>query len=712
MSRLSGERKDLTVLEQEISEAVQELRKLVCRLPMASTLSNIALRIFLKSPKVELEDISPIYAEYVTWLYVCNFGSVPNPLAIDEAVTDDDLERAYALSIKTVKLVEDYSLLKVAGKRRLGDNVEDILEHTRIMNLLMRGEAFRHHMSSQLHALFDPFSTELQQLIGFDITQALEIFDGFGRLVNSRILKCESIMLQESKSDLPDLHKTHGSAELRKQSEEINRYLIKAMRPVAHRIFLVTCVELAEVTNVDPSVIRKFLDFFTTEFGQHDVGGLWPSVYDSLDRAPFLKLSDELWLAHLAGNSIFRFKAAIENVLEENGGLWSRYEGHRSDYLEKHAVALIKSTTRHADAWVGLRYSYDDGQGVRDYELDGLVLVDRTAFLVEAKAGTMSTAARRGSRSAIDQLKRLLDEAQQQTARAARYIRSSEEVYFKSSKGQVRLSSKNITRMYLISVTLDSLIAFTTNRSWLSRAGIVSGNEAAWSVSDLDLQVITELVNGGGEFVSYLDRRLAVQDLEAFTTEELDWFGLFLNNELLPERIKASKKVIIFPDLTGPIQDYYRYVLGVRSTPTPKPKQKLPHIIESLIDVLEKNGPANFIDAVAILLEQTQEERSNFARSVEKLWSMKKHKDLALRTRLESGSVLCYSRTRKFFKEYTRVAKYSLRSDYAVCICQTTKQGSLVYVERYPWKEDASLESSTRDFLRQVRTRVNDHGNR
>ncbi|MGA2785466.1 MAG: hypothetical protein ABSF09_12280 [Candidatus Bathyarchaeia archaeon] len=707
MERSGAERKDLAVLEQEISEAIQELRELVRKLPIASTLSNIAMRIFLTSPEVELQDISPIYAEYVTWLYLCNFDSAPNPLAIDEVTSEDDLEKVFALSMKAVKLVEDYSHARVRGKGRLGDNPEDILVHTRILNLLMRGEAFRHHMTAQLHALFDPFSKELQELIGFDITDALGIFDGLDKVVNSRILKCESIIYRESKSERPDLHKTPGPGELRKQSEEVNRYLIKTMRPVAHRIFLVTCEELTKVTEIDQRVIRKFLDLFTPEFGQEEIGAGWPSVYDALDRAPFLKLSDELWLVHLVGQSIFRFRAAIENILEQNDGLWRRYESHRSDYLENHAVALIKSTTRHADAWVNLHYSYDDGQGVRDFELDGLVLVDRTAFLIEAKAGSMSTAARRGSRSAIDQLKRLVDDAQKQNARAARYIRSSEEVYFESPKGDVRLRSKNIIRMYLISVTLDSLTAFTTNMSWLSRAGIVSGNEAAWSVFDLDLQVIVELVNGVGEFVSYLERRIAVQDLEAFATEELDWFGLFLDNQLLTERIRASNNVIIFPDVTGPIQDYYHHVLGVRSTPTPKPRQKMPKTMQSLVEILEKNGATGFIDGIAILLEQTDGERAIFAKSVDKLWSYtKKHKDLAFRTRLETGSVLCYSRSHKLLKEYTKAAKYSMKSDNAVCILQTTRQGALVHVERYPWKQDVVLERLARELLGQARGRI------
>ena len=146
---------------------------------------------------------------------------------------------------------------------------------------------------------------------------------------------------------------------------------------------------------------------------------------------------------------------------------------------------------------------------------------------------------------------------------------------------------KDISRIYLISVTLDSLSAFVTNKSWLTRAGIVGSIKNAWSVYDLDLEVITDLVGGVGEFVSYLDHRLALENIEAFTQEEMDWFGCYLFNDLHPTRmleILKTKKAIVIGDAAQSIRNYYYHLEGKRKKQSPKPRQEMPLVMEYLIE--------------------------------------------------------------------------------------------------------------------------------
>jgi len=684
---------------------------LVRKLPVSETLSNVALRTFLLNPETyvesELQDLLPIVAEYITWLYVCAHKEPPARFVSDYKDFEIDLERTIELLVRIVGLVQHYYLLGHDGR----DSFEDILNNTRISNLLIRGFAFRHHLSAQLHSLLDPFRADLCQLVGFDVDQALRIYNGLERLVNARILfyeqRIHDYWSKTVATTLP-LHKRGLGSEA---EAEMRSRLLKTLTPVAHSVFQVNCQDLVKVTKLEPGVVRKLMDFFSTGFGQREVADGWPSVYEPLDRAPLLKLSDDLWLAHLGQNLLWAFKNAFEYALHQDLSVWNRYEPHRSRYLEKHAVNMIASTSLRARGWTHLKYDFDDGEGVREYELDGLVLVDRTAFLVEAKAGAMSAAARRGSASAIDQLKRLVGEAQQQSARAARFIRSTEEATFGSPKGEICVRGKNLSRIYLVSVTLDCLTAFVTNLSALARAGLIKGGEMAWSVYELDLQVITELVSGVGEFVSYLDRRMAVGRIEAITTEELDWFGCYLLYDLRPDRLLAGKKVAILGSTTQPIHDYYQHILGKRRTPSPKPKQDMPKTMRSLIENLERNAPSGFVDAVAVLLKQTREERNTFAKCVDEMWlSVKRKRDLAFRTKLGSGSVLCYAHWRKrdrgLLKKYTQAAKYAMESDNAVCILQTTRQGALVGVEKYPWKKDVSLEMLSRTLFAKMGSHI------
>jgi len=47
-----------------------------------------------------------------------------------------------------------------------------------------------------------------------------------------------------------------------------------------------------------------------------------------------------------------------------------------------------------------------------------------------------------------------------------------------------------------------------------------------------------------------------------------------------------------------------------------------------------------------------------------------------------------------------------MKSDNAVCILQTTRQGALVHVEKHPWKEDLALEELARELFSRARTHI------
>jgi hypothetical protein len=691
----------------EVSRDVNELRELVSKLPIASTLSNVALRTFLIDPKVVpgTETLS-ISAEYVTWLYVSLHKSAPGLSEHNGVTSEEDIERVRSLTKKIIEEAKGYHYSERQKGGRIGESIEDVLVATRIANLAIRGEAFPRHLTAQLHSLFDPFQTELKTKLGFDVTQALEIYEGLVKLINDRIHRLLIAFLRDSNREFLQLDHQPTNREIRELRNEILSSACKELRPIAQKIFAVTCDEITQTTRLAPSVVRSFLEFFTTCFGQPDPAEGWPSVHEALERGPFLKLSSDTWLIHLVIYSIFRFRSAIEKAIEPDQALWSRYERHRSDYLERHAVNLIKSTSIHANGWVGLTYTFDDGDGARDFELDGLVRVDKTAFLIEAKAGAMSPAARRGSKSAIDQVRRLVDEAQQQSARAARYIRSAEEVRFRSSKGSVRIRRKDLSRIYLISVTLDSLNAFTAHKSWLMKTGVVKP-ESAWSVCDLDLQVVTELVGGAGELVSFLEFRLAADYVDQLLVmEELDCLGLFFIMGGQPLRPNSKWGGVLIADWAVFIRGYYTGNLLGLPTST-KPRLLTSQTVARLIETLEKNGSPGFIDAIAILLSQTREERNCFSKHVDDLWrSRSNRKNLAFRMKLASGTVLCYTISRKMFKGYAKVAKYAFQSDLAVCILQKSKRAAQVSVERYPWRKDVRMSELTRNFHDRVKSHV------
>jgi len=123
-----------------------------------------------------------------------------------------------------------------------------------------------------------------------------------------------------------------------------------------------------------------------------------------------------------------------------------------------------------------LKYSWvKDGETIQG-ELDGLVLADDTAVLVEVKAGVLSPAARRGAPDRLrEQLRDLVGEAHQQALKAREFMRSAPTVVFEVEGGTpLRVHPEKLNAFVLVTVSLDPLEIFTTNMNRLVEVGAVA----------------------------------------------------------------------------------------------------------------------------------------------------------------------------------------------------------------------------------------------
>jgi len=490
---------------------------------------------------------------------------------------------------------------------------------------------------------------------------------------------------------------------------------VRELARLSSQIFEFRSSDIAQNSGLDSGLIERFLDFFSTSFGQPAIADSWPSTYGPLERAPLVKFSDGTWFALLFAKLPWAIKAGLESVLLFDPATRNRYERSRSRYLESRAVEMIASTSRHARKWTRLTYSFDDGDGPKAYELDGLVLVDRTAFLVEGKAGSMSFPARRGAESAKSELKELVAEAHIQSNRALRYLNSTREAQFVTEAGdKLLLRRSDLPRVYLVNVTLESLSAFVTRLAGLRTAGILKQGELCWSVYELDLQVITEVVEGIGELVHYLDRRLAIEQMRVYAAEELDLFGHYLKEGLfLRDFFKGDSKVVLdLASYTEDLDSYYLYLTGARETPALKPRQSISLLLRKLILALERNGPAGFVDAICMLLEGDSKARRMITKRIKDQRARAKQVGFAgFRLHLDNCSVLCYAAVAKVspqqIVDYVKTAKYRMRSNYAVGIMQNVANPSelQVSVERYPWEEDSSLDELARTFSKSIHSK-------
>jgi hypothetical protein len=124
---------------------------------------------------------------------------------------------------------------------------------------------------------------------------------------------------------------------------------------------------------------------------------------------------------------------------------------HRAKTLDRLAIGYLTDVLPGAAAYTNLFY-----EGA---ELDGLVLFDDIAVVIEGKAGGMSVPARRGDvRRLREDIQRNVEDAWRQAARARVYLLRDEDSIFRNEDGEVvlRVRAGSVRDVVIVNPTLGS----------------------------------------------------------------------------------------------------------------------------------------------------------------------------------------------------------------------------------------------------------------
>ena len=118
---------------------------------------------------------------------------------------------------------------------------------------------------------------------------------------------------------------------------------------------------------------------------------------------------------------------------------------------------------------------------------------------------------------------------------------------------------------------------------------------------EFDLAVICDLVGGVGELVHYLERRLAVEELDVETNDELDWFGRYLSQGLTFGHDMGTSAHLL--SQTTSFDDYYMPAPERRSASI-RPRLQVSPETQARLAALESAGMPGFVGAVGALLDR------------------------------------------------------------------------------------------------------------
>ena len=383
----------------DLADAITSLRAALATTPMVPLLSYVAAqenrgiyREYLARPLVVLE--------YLTWLYLLD-SSAP----LTGTVTVETAQRITDQAHRCVTAVH----ANIALEHVEDGGVGEARRQTRIHELLVRGPGYGHHVEHQHRGLFTPMSDHLTRMIGFSID---EIYAALWAMLLMTDRKLESVA-REATVAAEFSRRRRGPLDFEMESLGfgVSPELLgeRTWMRNAHALFRIAAPELASSLAWPEDRAYRFLQFFSLKRSRVATSDDKPSAREGQLQSPLVDLEDGTYLVHMISHLLWAIKPRLERALKGDARTWERYQRVRSRYLEERSVELLRSVSRHASGWTRLRYRRS-GEASDD-ELDGLVLVDDVAFIIEAKSGSMSPAARRGAPSVREDLRNLVGEA-------------------------------------------------------------------------------------------------------------------------------------------------------------------------------------------------------------------------------------------------------------------------------------------------------------
>jgi hypothetical protein len=382
------------------------------------------------------------------------------------------------------------------------------------------------------------------------------------------------------------------------------------------RVALATVLSFTEeqicaLANVSLECTRAFLNELSIQFGSTPADYVLPAPVNVLHERPLIhhKLGEFCPAPHLLPWAI---KPAFERILKTTQH-WESYQKQRSAYLVRTALKYLTDLMPGATSHESLSYRLSDGS---ETELDGLVLFDRYAFLIEAKAGSLGAARRGGKPKIKSQLEALVGDAADQVARARDYIHCNAKPVFRLATGMiVSFDKARHSEIVLMTVTLDVLDIFTAEMYQMRDIGIVTTHDLPWSVALTNLRCISEIIARPFEFTHYLRWRLSMIEDSSISAgmDELNWLAVYLKEG--PRRLAAPGgfKNLTMDSYKDGFDAYFLYKEGSRTNPASKPAQPLPNPMNLLCDSLISSAPYGFTAIGEILLDLNFDDRKTFA---------------------------------------------------------------------------------------------------
>jgi hypothetical protein len=401
---------------------------------------------------------------------------------------------------------------------------------------------------------------------------------------------------------------------------EVARWPEASGRGIGDRLAF-SAAAIASRAGVDESVAASLCDLIANRFGQR--ARPWPALPTPIRHRPLLKDQRGSYFAPIPAMALRGLRhtlaAALNPRLPVSGPgdktVYARYIQVRGALIEARATTPMRELLRPGFVATNLHFSVRRPGGTTLYgEIDGLVVVDRTAIVIQAKSNpTRIDVLADDADGFADALGAIVTESMRQhdDARAA-LCAQRDRARFWFGPGGPRAKAVDIPdlshgEILSISVTLDDLSGCAPASWELRDAGLATPGPLPWLVGLTPLETMLSLLPFAAQLVQFLRRRSLLNDARNLDVmDEIDIFLEYLHDQLegvYAVRDSDGQRVRVMPPERFHQLDEWLAAQRTGDTRVKPPRQKLHRGVRALLERLDRDRAPGWLDASVAILD-------------------------------------------------------------------------------------------------------------
>jgi len=608
----------------EIEANFANLVALLNQLDPIKLISQLTLT-FQTVPEDQFDDESSDIHKWARWIEFLTGYLLTHDYPQDarKEIDGRDLESIEDLLTKYFGSISLYLISERPNVGKDGE-IDSVIHLAKNDSLYVRGESYPHQLRRVAHDIYAQHDDWFTQNFGFTISNALSILESIVDEYNRRINDEKQSCKERAREYVEGLIQNGEAKEEERKDLEVGvGYYYYFGNSDA--ILSFTLEELIQFSGFPKEICESYLKRLSQEFGYRNKN--YPDTfndphlaswdYNTLYERPIV-LHDNKYLVPIP--SLFNevlLHTFYYDLIADNEYWKAVGEKKYGACLEQKTAEFLKRIFPHSE--VLLNPKYPNGNELCDV----LVLHDRNVLIAQCKTKRLRYDSKIGKDSRLirDDLNKAVKESFDQGIRARDYFSKNQPAKIEVNHGHIEIDSKQISDIFLLSVTLGSYPHLITRLANINPAlDLFSDNQYPWAISLFDLGVVTELIESPAMLIHYAKRRLAVERTKFdILADEVDLLGYYFSQGLYFKTEEFKKLNAL--SLSGFSTDIDRYIFEkheLGKSPQ-KPEQKMPLKFKEYIKAIEELKSPYKTDCAVRLLEFDYKGRQLFVETAEKI---------------------------------------------------------------------------------------------